>query len=91
MVTRNVVLTDKQADLLDGLVKSGRYQNVSESMRAGLRLLEREEAALDALRERLGRAVAEADAGEFVDGSVDDVITRVFADAQYRHSRAHGE
>ena len=46
MVTRNVVLTDTQDQLVQALVASGRYQNVSEAMRAGLRLLEQEEAQI---------------------------------------------
>lgn len=46
MVTRNVVLTEPQDQLVQALVASGRYQNVSEAMRAGLRLLEQEEAQL---------------------------------------------
>lgn len=53
MATRNVVLTETQSDLIDRLVASGRFQNASEALRAGLRLLESEEAALDALRARL--------------------------------------
>lgn len=50
MPTRNVVLTEAQSELLDRLVTSGRYQNASEVLRAGLRLLEQEEVELDALR-----------------------------------------
>jgi antitoxin ParD1/3/4 len=50
MVTRNVVVTDHQARFLDDLVASGRFQNVSEAMRAGLRLLERDEAAFEEVR-----------------------------------------
>jgi len=30
MPTRNVVLTEHQADLIETLVESGRYQNASE-------------------------------------------------------------
>jgi len=37
MPTRNVVLTERQADLIETLVESGRYQNASEVMRDGLR------------------------------------------------------
>ncbi|RBI82278.1 type II toxin-antitoxin system ParD family antitoxin, partial [Rhodosalinus halophilus] len=53
MPTRNVVLTDSQTDLIERLIADGRYQNASEALRAGLRLLEREEAEMTALRERL--------------------------------------
>ena len=55
MPTRNVVLTDHQADLVERLVASGRYQNASEVLREGLRLIEGREAEdkarLNALRD----------------------------------------
>ena len=55
MPTRNVVLTDKQSSLVDRLVTSGRYQNASEVLRDGLRLVEQREKGyairLKALRE----------------------------------------
>ena len=60
MATRNVVLTDRQQKLIDTLVEAGLYQNASEVLREGLRLLERREAEdaakLAALKEaaRLG-------------------------------------
>lgn len=44
MATRNVVLTDRQQKLIDTLVEAGRYQNASEVLREGLRLIERREA-----------------------------------------------
>ena len=40
MPTRNVVLTDHQTNLVEELVASGRYQNASEGLREGLRLVE---------------------------------------------------
>lgn len=40
MPTRNVFLTDRQDSLIEALVQSGRYQNASEVMREGLRLVE---------------------------------------------------
>lgn len=55
MRTRNIVLTDRQAEMVEDLVSSGRYQNASEVLRDGLRLLERQEAEdkarIDALRD----------------------------------------
>lgn len=43
MATRNVVLSQHQHELVEVLVKSGRYQNASEVLREGLRLVEREQ------------------------------------------------
>lgn len=82
MATRNVVLTDTQTDLVDRLVASGRFQNASEALRAGLRLLEREEAELGALRDRLGTGVEQARSGQFADGTGEDAVRRAFARAR---------
>lgn len=82
MTTRNVVLTDTQSDLVDRLVASGRYQNASEALRAGLRLLEREEAELGALRDRLNTSLEQARAGQFAEGSGEDAVRRAFARAR---------
>jgi putative addiction module CopG family antidote len=46
MPTRNVVLTEHHEKLIEELVSSGRFQNASEVLRAGLRLIEREQAVL---------------------------------------------
>ena len=55
MPTRNVVLSDHQQHFIETLVSSGRYQNASEVLREGLRLVERQEqedaARLQALRD----------------------------------------
>lgn len=59
MATRNVVLSQHQHELVEALVKSGRYQNASEVMRAGLRLVEREEAEETAKVAALRRAAEE--------------------------------
>ena len=82
MATRNVVLTDTQSDLVDRLVASGRFQNASEALRAGLRLLEREEAELGALRDRLTIGVEQARSGQFADGAGEDAVRRAFARAR---------
>jgi antitoxin ParD1/3/4 len=69
MPTRNVVLTDHQARLVEKLVSSGRYQNASEVLREGLRLIEDREAQdnarLQALREAARVGMADIDAGRF--------------------------
>lgn len=82
VATRNAVLTDTQSDLVDRLVASGRYQNASEVLRAGLRLLEREEAEISALRDRILSGVEHARSGEFPDGAGEDAVRRAFARAR---------
>lgn len=82
MATRNVVLTDTQSALVDRLVASGRYQNASEALRAGLRLLEREEAELDELRSRLTAHLDQARRGDLAEGTGEDAIRRAFARAR---------
>lgn len=70
MPTRNVVLTDYQADLIERLVSSGRYQNASEVLREGLRLVEDQEAEAKArvkvLREAARVGIADIEAGRYV-------------------------
>ncbi|PKP68834.1 MAG: type II toxin-antitoxin system ParD family antitoxin [Alphaproteobacteria bacterium HGW-Alphaproteobacteria-5] len=82
MATRNVVLTESQSALVDRLVATGRYQNASEALRAGLRLLEREESQLDALRARLEAGLDEARRGDLAEGSGEDAIQRAFRAAR---------
>jgi antitoxin ParD1/3/4 len=69
MPTRNVVLTKRQEKLIEALVESGRYQNASEVLRDGLRLVEQRQAEeaskLKALREAARFGVAALDRGEF--------------------------
>jgi antitoxin ParD1/3/4 len=69
MPTRNVVLTDHQEKIIETLVDSGRYQNASEVLREGLRLVERREAQemakLKALREAARLGFGALDRGEF--------------------------
>lgn len=81
MATRNVVLTDTQSELVDRLVASGRYQNASEALRAGLRLLEREESELGEVRARLQAGLEDARRGDLAEGSGEDAIRRAFAAA----------
>lgn len=82
MVTRNVVLTSEQAELVERLVSAGRYQNASEALRAGLRLLERDEGEALALRERLLTSLRQAQQGDFVPGDGKAAVQRAFAAAR---------
>ena len=69
MATRNVVLTKRQEKLIASLVESGRYQNASEVLRDGLRMVEHREAEdatkLKALRDASRVGTAALDRGEF--------------------------
>lgn len=49
----SVSLGDHFADFIDKQVEGGRYGSASDVVRAGLRLLEENEAKLDALRQAL--------------------------------------
>ena len=69
MPTRNVVLTNPQAEFVEQLVISGRYQNASEVLRDGLRLIQQREqeqaARLQALREAVVLGVVDIDAERY--------------------------
>ena len=84
MPTRNVVLTEPQEDLIRDLVEGGRYQNASEVIRAGLRLLENQEAALQDIRNRLAEGLGQAAAGETMDSAA--AINRAFERAKTKNS-----
>lgn len=60
MPTRNVSLTEHQDRFVDAAIADGRYQNASEVLREGLRLLERRDAEDAAKLARLRSAVEEA-------------------------------
>jgi len=77
MPTRNVVLTDSQANFVERMVASGNYQNASEVLREGLRLVQAREAEqaarLVALRESVAVGLADIDDGRYK--SFDDVVS----------------
>lgn len=64
-----LVLTNEQANLVRSLVSSGRYQNASEIIREGLRLIERREAEeaakLHVLPDAVDTGIAALDRGAF--------------------------
>jgi antitoxin ParD1/3/4 len=69
MPTRNVVLTNYQASFVERLVSTGRYQNASEVLREGLRLVEQREAEdasrLEALRSAVQVGIADFEQGRY--------------------------
>jgi len=89
MPTRNVVLTEYQERLIGSLVSSGRYQNASEVLREGLRLVgqrEAEDAArVEALRQAVDAGLSDlgegrwsvADTRAAITAYLDDIDTEV--------------
>ncbi|HEY9563643.1 MAG TPA: type II toxin-antitoxin system ParD family antitoxin [Nocardioides sp.] len=89
MATRNVVLTEHQDALIASLIKEGRFQNASEVLRAGLRLVEQQEreyeAKVQALREAAHKGWDDLDAGRFddvADENLDDFILNLGSRSQ---------
>jgi antitoxin ParD1/3/4 len=74
MPTRNVNLTDELDSFVLTKVKSGRYENASEVVRAALRTLEREEQQDEAKLAGLRAAIDEGDASGIAE---DGVFVRV--------------
>lgn len=82
------MVTNEEERLVQSLVTSGRYQNASEVVRDGLRLIERREAEYDAKLEALRAGAAgfeREDLKEFsgrrslrscLDGLADEVLSR---------------
>lgn len=77
MPTRNVVLSEQQQQLVESLVQSGRYQNASEVLRDGLRLIaareRREQAKLEALQQAARQGWADVSAGRYADVTDDEL------------------
>ncbi len=84
MPTRNGVLTDSQAKFVERMVASGQYQNASEVLREGLRLVQAREAEqaakLVALRDAVAVGVADIEAGRYTE----------FDDAASLRAHIHG-
>jgi len=94
MPTRNVVLTQHHEEIIDGLVKSGRYQNASEVLREGLRMIERRErletVKLEALTAAAQHGFTDIAEGRFVDvadDGLDDFISALGRKAQARFAK----
>lgn len=56
------------SEFINNKIQTGRFESTSEAVRAGLRLLEAEEAKLDILRATLSEGKAQLDRGEGIEG-----------------------
>lgn len=79
MATHNIVVPNPMEQSIEALVKSGRYQNFSEVVRAGLRMVlehEAEESArLEALRNATSVGLMQLEAAEFDEVDSDQLGT----------------
>src|SRR5437899_6905181 len=76
MPTRNVNLTDELDRFVAKKVKTGRYENASEVVRAGLRTLEREEQQYEAKIAALKAAIDAGDASGIAEATYLGVSVR---------------
>jgi len=80
----DVSIDESQAGFVESVVKSGRYGSASEVVSLGLRLVEAQEAKLQALRKMVDDAIEEG--GEYTDEDVDaalDAVTEELKQAGY--------
>ena len=96
MPTRNVVLTEYQAELIERLVESGRFQNASEVLREGVRLVEQriaeDQARIVALRNaiRVGEDDVEAGRSKAFSGkALRNYLASLTRDAAAEYKRKH--
>lgn len=76
MPTRNVNLTEELDRFVAAKVKSGRYENASEVVRAALRTLERDEQEYEARLTRLRQAIDEGDISGVAEGDPFERVRR---------------
>ncbi|MBF8299709.1 MAG: putative addiction module antidote protein, family [Acidobacteria bacterium] len=82
----NVSLTPELEKFVDGKVESGLYNNASEVVREGLRLLKEHDEIRVKWREQIDRGWLQAQSGETVDGpkTMADIRERIKTKARKR-------
>ncbi len=75
MASTSLTLGEHWEVFIKNEIASGRYGSASEVVRDALRSLEERKAKLDALRTHLGEGARQAESGEFVTQSVDDMLS----------------
>lgn len=93
----NVVLSEHQHALVESLVQGGRYQNASEVLRDGLRLIEErdriEQAKLKSLKAAARQGWADVSAGRHADvedAQLEDFVGQLGLRAAARVKTANG-
>jgi len=75
---KSYVIGDRFEDFISRQIETGRFNNASEVVRAGLRLLEDEEARLEELRNAIAIGDAELNAGQGIKfGSAHELETAI--------------
>ena len=84
MPTRNVNLTDDQDAFVEMMVKTGKYQNASETVRDALRALQQrwkeDELKLTILRKQIKAGITALDCGDFTeveDADLDSTLDKL--------------
>lgn len=80
MATTSIDLGEHFTGFLSQLKESGRYRNASEAVRAGLRLLEKEEAEYKAKLEWIRQELVASEASGISEQSHDDIIAEAKAE-----------
>ncbi len=84
MPTTSIHITEQLNDWISSKVESGDYNNASEVLREGLRVLkardEREALELELLRHKVGVGVEQANNGNFSDRNIGQIIADRQAD-----------
>jgi antitoxin ParD1/3/4 len=68
----NISIDKRSQELVDKILRSGRYATASEVIREGLRLLEERDRKLQALRETLDNSIAQG--GEVTEEELDAAL-----------------
>lgn len=91
MPTRNINLTEHYDQFVEELVENGEYQNASEVLRAGLRLLEQksriEQEQLSILKQLAAEGFAELDQGRGLSLSSDNALMNTVSKIGRRAAR----
>jgi antitoxin ParD1/3/4 len=81
MPTRNINLTEHFDQFIERAVSAGEFQNASEVVRAGLRLLEQQrredEAKLEALRAAIQVGIDELERGEYIELELHEISDHI--------------